>query len=136
MLKKIRVRRGVGFAGAVSLAVVALLVGLGVGSSGASEPAGRTAGAVPPADTIVAVTGDADNGFSIRRYDGSTQHPPTTSEAHAECEEYDTEVAVAVCIAEVDIWYRDLGELQTALRWAYERRGFDTRTHAESAVTR
>lgn len=96
----------------------------GVAGTGAAGTAGTpgTAGAErawPPPHTIVEVTGDAENGFSIHRYDGSSQHPPTLSEASAECGEYDTEVAVAVCDAEVATWYRDLAELQLALAWAH-----------------
>lgn len=72
----------------------------------------------PPPDTIVAVDGDAELGFTIHRYDGSTLSPPTLSETTAECTEYDTAVQVAVCQAEADTWFRDLADLQTALAWA------------------
>jgi hypothetical protein len=107
-------------AGAAVGAVVALAVGGGgavaaVGAEGAAE---RAPGWVPPGDTVVAVTGDADNGFSIEHHDGTTLHPPTLSEATAECGEYDTEVQVAVCVAEVETWYRDLADLQVAIAWA------------------
>lgn len=107
-------------AGAAVGAVVSLAVAGGgavaaVGAVGAAE---RAPGWVPPGDTVVAVTGDADNGFSIEHHDGTTLHPPTLSEATAECGEYDTEVQVAVCVAEVETWYRDLADLQVAIAWA------------------
>lgn len=110
------------------LAAVLLVTGTGAvaapGDAGRTDAVGATGAtgaerAWPPPHTIVEVTGDAENGFSIHRYDGSSQHPPTLSEASAECGEYDTEVAVAVCDAEVATWYRDLAELQLALAWAH-----------------
>lgn len=100
-------------AGSVSGNVAGSLAGLGVGAAAAAGP-----GWTPPADTIVEVTGDAANGFSIHHLDGSSLHPPTDSKAAAECAEYDTEVQVAVCQVEVETWYRDLADLQVALRWA------------------
>ena len=72
----------------------------------------------PPPDTIVAVDGDADLGFTIHRYDGSTLSPPTLSETTAECTEHDTAVRVAVCQTEAETWFRDLADLQAALAWA------------------
>ncbi|MDT9593958.1 hypothetical protein RDV89_12825 [Nocardioides zeae] len=108
--------------GAVTaLAVVGGAVALS-GSAGAAEAPGAAPnrGWVPPGDTIVEVTGDAGNGFGIHHYDGSALFPPTLSESTAECTEYDTEVQVAVCIAEVETWYRDLADLQVALRWAHQ----------------
>lgn len=74
---------------------------------------------VPPPDTIVAVEGDAANGFGIYFLDGSSIFPPTDSEAFAECSEYDTRVARVRCRTEVRIWYRDLADLQQALRYAH-----------------
>lgn len=73
----------------------------------------------PAGDTIVDVTGDAENGFEIHHYDGSGLFPPTRSESIAECGEYDTRVARVRCRTEVRIWYRDLGDLQQALDWAH-----------------
>lgn len=66
----------------------------------------------------MAIEGDAANGFSIHRLDGSSQHPPTLSETTAECGEYDTEVAVAVCVAEARAWFDALAEHQLSLHWA------------------
>lgn len=123
----------------------ALTGGVVVGALGGGAAAGAVTGAAPggadrgvqqgqwpPPETIVAVEGDAENGFTVRRHDGSAEHPPTLSEALAECGEYDTEVDVAVCDAEVTTWYRDLGDLQFALRWARHeaaRSGGGDRTH-------
>ena len=72
----------------------------------------------PPPDTIVSVEGSARDGFGIHFYDGSALFPPTDSEARAECEEYDTRVAVVRCLTEVRVWYRDLADLKQALRYA------------------
>jgi hypothetical protein len=86
---------------------------LGLGAAPAvSDPAG------PPPDTIVAVAGDAANGFDISYADGTSIHPPTDSEAMAECSEYDTRVDRVRCRTEVRTWYRDLADLQQALAWA------------------
>lgn len=72
----------------------------------------------PLPSTIVSVTGNKENGFEIRRYDGSEQFPPTDSEARAECNEYDTEVARVRCRSEVRTWYRDLAETKRAINYA------------------
>lgn len=74
--------------------------------------------AEPPADTVVSVTGDAENGFEIEYYDGTGEYPPTASEARAECAEYDTRIERVRCRTEVATWYRDLAVLQQALVWA------------------
>jgi len=73
----------------------------------------------PPGDTVVAITGDASNGFDISYYDCSTLLPPTSSEAAAECSEYDTRVARVRCRAEVRVWYREIAVTQQALAWAH-----------------
>ncbi|HET7196343.1 MAG TPA: hypothetical protein VFI99_15260 [Nocardioides sp.] len=73
---------------------------------------------VPPGDTIVRVTGNAEEGFGIEHYDGTGLFPPTLSEALAECGEYDTKVARVRCRAEVRTWYRDLADIKDALRLA------------------
>lgn len=93
------------------LAVVAALAG------GATAAVGLDG--VPPGDTIVAVTGDAANGFEITYYDGTGRYPPTDSEARAECGEYDRRVDRVRCRTEVRTWYRDLADLQQALDWAH-----------------
>ncbi|WP_370290842.1 hypothetical protein [Nocardioides sp.] len=72
----------------------------------------------PAPDTIVGVDGDAESGFEIRHYDGTSLYPPTMSESIAECGEYDTEVQVAVCEAETRTWFRDLAATQAAIEWA------------------
>lgn len=72
----------------------------------------------PAPDTIVLVEGDADNGFTIHRHDGTTLSPPTLSETIAECSEYDAAVDVVACEVEVETWFRDLADLQAAITWA------------------
>ena len=72
----------------------------------------------PPAHTIVEVEGDKANGFGVFYYDGTSIFPPTDSEALAECGEYDLRVDRVRCGTEVRIWYRDLGDLKRALRYA------------------
>jgi hypothetical protein len=73
---------------------------------------------VPPDDTIVRVTGNAEEGFGIQHHDGTSLFPPTDSEARAECGEYDTRVARVRCRTEVRTWYRDLADIKDALRLA------------------
>ena len=75
---------------------------------------------VPPDDTIVRVTGNAEEGFGIQRHDGSALFPPTDSEARAECGEYDTRVERVRCRTEVRTWYRDLADIKDALRLAHQ----------------
>jgi hypothetical protein len=75
---------------------------------------------VPPDDTIVKVTGNAEEGFGIERYDGTALFPPTLSEARAECAEYDTRPDRVRCRAEVRTWYRDLADMKDALRLAHQ----------------
>ena len=93
-------------------ALVALVAGGGVavGLGSATDP-----------DTIVAVEGDAANGFGIHYYDGSSIYPPTDSEAAAECGEYDTLRARVRCRTKVRTWYRDLADLQRSLAWAQQQ---------------
>jgi hypothetical protein len=100
----------------VAVGAVALVVG-SVGTALAMP--GETW--VPPGDTIVRVTGNAEEGFGIQRYDGSALFPPTDSEARAECGEYDTLRSRVRCHAEVRTWYRDLADLKDALRLAHQR---------------
>ncbi|MDN4171477.1 hypothetical protein QWY28_00825 [Nocardioides sp. SOB77] len=112
----------VGLAGAVAGVLAGLVVG-GVAGGAALAGAGTATGGEdkvykPVPSTIVSVTGDKQNGFEIRRYDGSEQFPPTDSEARAECNEYDTEVARVRCRSEVRTWYRDLAEIKRAINYA------------------
>jgi len=99
------------------------LMGLLVGVSGGVAPAASWVEWVPPDNTIVKVEGNRYDGFGIHYYDGSSLFPPTDSEAYAECEEYDTRIAVVRCKTEVRIWYRDLGQLRRALRYAHWQDG-------------
>ncbi len=73
----------------------------------------------PPGYTIVDVSGDKANGFTIEHYDGTVVYPPTDSEANAECSEYDTRVARVRCRTEVRVWYRDLRQMRLALNYAH-----------------
>jgi hypothetical protein len=75
---------------------------------------------VPPGDTIVRITGNAEEGFGIEHYDGTSTFPPTRSEARAECGEYDTRPARVRCRTEMRTWYRDLDETKDALRLAHQ----------------
>ena len=97
------------------VATVIAIVGCGLG---VAAVAGRPS---PPGDTIVEVTGSAANGFGIRHHDGTWLFPPTDSEARAECGEYDKRIDRVRCRVEVRTWYRDLADLQQALRWAQSR---------------
>lgn len=102
--------------------LLALTVAAGVTALvllGAGLPATGSAVQAPAPDTIVAVTGDRANGFSIEFYDGSSLHPPTASEARAECDEYERRIQRVRCWTEVRTWYRDLGDLRQALEWAH-----------------
>jgi hypothetical protein len=99
----------------VAAAVVALVVG-SVGT--ALAVSGERW--VPPDDTIVRVTGNAEEGFGIEYHDGSALFPPTDSEARAECGEYDTRVARVRCRTHVRTWYHDLADIKDALRLAHQ----------------
>lgn len=75
------------------------------------------AGWEPRPRTIVAITGDPANGFSIARFDGSEEHTTTWSETVAECGEYDRVVARVRCRAENRGRYRALRGTISALRY-------------------
>ena len=107
------------FVSGVLVAAAALLT-LGVGSAVAQTD--HTSTWVPPHDTIVRVTGDAEKGFGIHHYDGTAVYPPTVSEARAECLEHDRRVDRVRCRTEVATWYADLADLKVALRWANRAR--------------
>lgn len=102
---------------AVLVAAIGICFGI-VGLALAAPHGGGSITYVPADDTIVEVTGDKRNGFTIEHYDGTSISPPTDSESRAECSEYDTEVARVRCRTEVRIWYRDLGQLKRALNYA------------------
>lgn len=102
------------------LALTAALVTALLVLAGAVLPASGSTTRAPAPDTIVAVTGDAANGFEIEFYDGSGLYPPTDSEAMAECSEYDTRLDRVRCRVEVRTWYRDLADLRQALDWAHQ----------------
>ena len=101
----------------LTLAAVCLSGGLGA----VTVVGAHADGLGPPGDTIVRVTGDQASGFTIHHYDGTALYPPTRSEARAECGEYDDRVDRVRCWTEVRTWYRDLGDLKRALRWAHAR---------------
>ncbi len=95
-------------------------LGLGLGLTGlasASGDHGAQQALARDRPVIVAVSGDAANGFEITYADGSGLFPPTDSEARAECSEYDTRVARVRCRVGVRTWYRDLGDLQRSLAY-------------------
>ena len=98
-------------------ALMAMLLG-GAEAAVALGTTGKT-GWVPPADTIVRVTGDAANGFGIYYYDGSEIFPPTHSESLAECTEYDAYVERERCKTAVRTWFRDLKVMKRAINWAH-----------------
>lgn len=93
------------------------LVAIGVGSA-VAQPDSASARWIPPHDTIVKVTGNAQEGFGIHHYDGTALYPPTDSEARAECLEYDTRIERVRCRTEIRTWYADLADMKVALRWA------------------
>ncbi len=101
----------------VTVTALAAVTGLAVG---ATTLAGAAALGTPSAHgrTIVAVEGDAANGFSVYRLDGTSEHPPTRSESLAECQEYDDPTDVAVCAAEVRTELEWIAEVQRSLDWA------------------
>ncbi|QIX27900.1 hypothetical protein ncot_15885 [Nocardioides sp. JQ2195] len=100
-----------------------LLLGLTIGAGHAETRAPD--GWEPPPGTIVEVLGNPENGFSIHHYDGSWLHPPTDSEAAAECSAQDRRVRRVRCTTRVRVWYRDLGRLRRALRYAHHVGGDD-----------
>lgn len=97
---------------------IALAAGLAVGVSTTSTAEQRR-GWVPPPKTVVSVQGDRVHGFTIHHYDGSTLHPPTGSEAWAECGEYDRWTRIVRCRTEARVWYRELGKMKRSLRYAF-----------------
>lgn len=105
---------------AAGLVGLAVLTAVGVGSALAG-PGAAAPRWVPPHDTIVKVTGTAQDGFGIHYYDGTALYPPTDSEARAECLEYDAKLDRVRCRTELRTWYADLADLQVALRWANRR---------------
>ncbi len=104
--------------GVLVLMLLGVLAGV-LAPGGASADDGPRAPRWRPApDTIVAVEGDADNGFTIHHHDGTALSPPTLSETTAECTEYDTEVQEVSGPVEAAPWFRALADLQAAIAWA------------------
>jgi len=99
------------------VAAAAGVVALVVGSAGTALAFSGESW-VPPDDTIVNVTGNAEEGFGIEHYDGTALFPPTWSEARAECGEYDTRVKRVKCRTHVRTWCHDLADVKDALRLA------------------
>jgi hypothetical protein len=106
----------------VASVVVAAVAMVAAGVGTALAHGGDQARWVPPDDTIVKVTGNAEEGFGIEHYDGTALFPPTDSEARAECLEYDKQVQRIRCKTEVRVWYRDLAGMKASLRWARQGR--------------
>lgn len=102
---------------AAIVAAAAVLV-LGDLGTALAHPSGEGEHRAPRDDTIVEITGDRVSGFAIAHYDGTSTHPPTGSEAKAECGEYDARVARVRCRTEARVWYRELGRTKRALAWA------------------
>ena len=96
--------------------VLVLAATVGVLSTGGA--AWAAAGDSPTDGTIVDVSGDKYNGFTIEHYDGTVRYPPTISEAKAECDEYGNRVNRVRCRTEVIVWYRDLKRMKVALNYA------------------
>lgn len=114
---------------AALMAAIGLIAGLGIGITGPSHAddsqpwAPASARAAVSAGTIVEVTGDRANGFTLYRLDGDIESPPTSSEARAECGEYSKTVKRVRCRAEVRQWYADLAVLRDTID--YYQRLFD-----------
>ena len=102
----------------VLLGSLALAGGLVVGAAQVSGAAPDTRAPAP--DTVVKVTGNADDGFGIQYYDRSALFPPALSEAMAECQEHSKSVVQVRCRMRTKTWYRDLADLKRAI--AYARR--------------
>ncbi len=107
--------------GAVAWLVAALtgVVVTGTAATGLAGAAGATG--TTGDDVIVAVEGNAADGFGVHFHDGSAIYPPTDSEARAECTEYDTVRERVRCRTQVRTWYADLRELKRSLRWALQQ---------------
>lgn len=97
--------------------VIVLAATVGVLGAGGGTAAWAAA-SEPPDGTIVDVSGDKYNGFTIEHYDGTVRYPPTISEAKAECSEYADRVSRVRCRTEVIVWYRDLKRMKAALDYA------------------
>lgn len=114
----------------ILLASVATLCGLvaglslGLTHSSAADPPTTVAPAAAKVAvsgrTIIDVTGDAAHGFALRRLNGRVDHPPTRSEARAECREYRAKVKRVRCRVGVNRWYADLGVLRDSIDF-YQR---------------
>lgn len=103
-----------------------LAAGLGLGLTHSSAADSTMAAAPVSAKvavsgrTIIDVTGNAANGFALRRLNGRVDHPPTRSEARAECKEYRSKVKRVRCRVGVNRWYADLAVLRDSIDF-YQR---------------
>lgn len=91
----------------------------GIGSAALAAGGGRASvAAPPPPSTIVAVRGNAGEGYAIRHYDGTADFTPTFDEAFGECGERRSELARVRCRTVIRTWFADLADLKQALTWA------------------
>lgn len=100
----------------VAAALLATSVGVPLGTASPTTAASQAP--APPPRTIVKVTGTKDEGFVVRRLDGSVSFPPTWSEAMAECAELSTAIQRARCTTFVRVRYADLLAIKRAIRYA------------------
>jgi hypothetical protein len=111
----------VALAPVVLLAVLVSGVAGGVAGIGSAAIAAGARGGVtsaPPPDTIVAVRGNADEGYAIRHHDGTADFTPTFDEAFGECGGRRSELARVRCRTVIRTWFADLADLKQALTWA------------------
>lgn len=99
-------------------AVAGLVAGgllVGVAHAG---PAVRAAAPEPAPDTVVRVTGDAQNGFGILHYDGTSEFTARQGVAIDECNTFPAKIGRARCRVHVKTRYAELAALKQALKWA------------------
>jgi hypothetical protein len=101
----------------VAAALLATSVGVPLSTAAPTTAVSQAVAAWPPR-TIVKVTGTKDEGFVVRRLDGSVSFPPTWSEAMAECAELSTAIQRARCTTFVRVRYADLLAIKRAIRYA------------------
>ncbi|MSZ75654.1 MAG: hypothetical protein F2667_00935 [Actinobacteria bacterium] len=99
-------------------ALAGLLAGgllVGVAHAG---PAVRATAPEPAPDTVVRVTGDAQNGFGILHYDGTSEFTARQGVAIDECNTFPAKIGRARCRVHVKTRYAELAALKQALKWA------------------